>query len=177
MQVAKLSPQDQFRAWLQVWPAESTVWIGSMYSSGEPEHSTHFRPVAQWNQVWPVVGNYTCGSAFKPGSFQRSNANVAGYRFLVVESDSLSKDQFGAILRYLQRRLHYRLHCIIDAAGKSLHGWLDAPRNPTMEARLKVGLVALGCDPKVFTHSQPVRVPGALREGRLQRLLWLRKES
>jgi hypothetical protein len=76
---------------------------------------------------------------------------------------------------YLRRRLHYDLHCIIDTAGKSLHGWFDAPRNKVFENRLKAGLVAFGCDPKVFTYSQPVRVPGAWWDGKLQRLLWLRE--
>lgn len=69
--------------------------------------------------------------------------------------------------------MHYRLHCIIDSAGKSLHAWFDAPRNKVREARLKAGLVAFGCDPRAFTFSQPVRVPGAWREGKLQRLVWL----
>jgi hypothetical protein len=43
------------------------------------------------------------------------------------------------------------------------------------ENRLKAGLEVFGCDPKVFTYSQPVRVPGAWRDGKLQRLVWLRE--
>jgi CTP:molybdopterin cytidylyltransferase MocA len=77
----------------------------------------------------------------------------------------------------LRRRLNYRLHCIIDTAGKSLHAWFDAPRNKMLENRLKTALVVFGCDPKLFTYSQPVRVPGAFRDGRLQRLVWLRDEG
>jgi hypothetical protein len=119
------------------------------------------------------MGNFTCGSSFKPGSFQRSNANCNGTRFLVIESDTLAKDEVGAVFSYLQKRLRYRLHCIIDTAGKSLHAWFDAPRNPLLESRLKAGLTAFGCDPKVFTYSQPVRVPGAWRDGKMQRLIWL----
>jgi len=42
------------------------------------------------------------------------------------------------------------------------------------ESRMKAGLEAFGCDPKVFTYSQPVRVPGAWRDGKMQRLIWLR---
>ena len=76
---------------------------------------------------------------------------------------------------YLRRRLHYELHCIVDTQGKSLHAWFDAPRTKLLEERLKVALTVFGCDPKVFTYSQPVRVPGAWRERRLQRLAWLRK--
>src|SRR5262250_1756451 len=44
-------PEDQFRTWLKLWPACSTVWIGDVYSSGKPEHRTHFRPVAEWYQI------------------------------------------------------------------------------------------------------------------------------
>ena len=121
------------------------------------------------------MGNCTCGSPFKPGSYSRCNKNLNGHRFMVVESDTLGHDEVGAVFAYLRRRLRYELHCIIDTAGKSLHGWFDAPRNKIFENRLKAGLVVFGCDPKVFTYSQPVRVPGAWREGKLQRLIWLRQ--
>jgi len=174
LQVCHRDADDQFRTWLKLWPAHCHVWIGDVFSSGRPEHRTNFRPVADWYQIGPVMGNFTCGSSFKPGSFQRSNANCNGTRFLVIESDTLAKDEVGAVFLYLQRRLHYRLHCIIDTAGKSLHAWFDAPRNKILETRLKAGLTAFGCDPKVFTYSQPVRVPGAFRDGRLQRLVWLK---
>jgi hypothetical protein len=173
LQVSERDAEDQFRTWLRLWPAHCHVWIGDVFSSGKPEHKTNFRPIADWCQIGPAMGNYTCGSAFKPGSFQRSNANCDGTRFLVIESDTLAKDEVGAVFAYLQRRLKYRLHCIIDTAGKSLHGWFEAPRNKILENRLKAGLTAFGCDPKVFTYSQPVRVPGAFREGKLQRLVWL----
>lgn len=121
----------------------------------------------------PSASRHADGSSFKPGSFRRSNENCNGQRFLVVESDTLAKDEVGAVFAYLNRRLRYRLHCIIDTAGKSLHAWFDAPRNKVLETRLKAGLMAFGCDPKVFTYSQPVRVPGAWRDGKLQRLVWL----
>ena len=172
--MAERDPEDQFRTWLKLWPAHSTVWIGDVYSSGLPKHATHFRPVAEWYQIGPAMGNYTCGAAFKPGTYSRSNENIEGQRFLVVESDSLSKDQIGAVFAYMNNRLRYNLHAIIDTAGKSLHGWFDAPLNKTMENRLKAALTAFGCDPKLFTYSQPVRVPGAWRDGKLQRIVWLK---
>jgi hypothetical protein len=172
--VAERDPEDQFRTWLKLWPACSTVWIGDVFSSGRPEHRTHFRPVADWYQIGPVMGNYTCGSSFKPGSYRRSNENLDGHRFMVVESDTLGHDEIGAVFAFLQRRLHYEMHCIIDTAGKSLHGWFQSPPNKILENRLKAGLEEFGCDPKVFTYSQPVRVPGAWRDGKLQRLIWLR---
>ena len=172
--VADRDADEQFRTWLRLWPAHCHVWIGDVYSSGKPEHRTHFRPVADWYQIGPVMGNFTCGSAFKPGSFQRSNANCDGTRFLVVESDTLKKDEIGAVFAYMNNRLHFNLHAIIDTAGKSLHGWFDAPNNRLIETRLKAVLHVFGCDPKLFTYSQPVRVPGAYRDGKLQRIVWLK---
>jgi hypothetical protein len=175
LQVCERDPEDHFRTWLKLWPAHETIWIGDVYSSGQPENKTNFRPIADWYEIGsPAMGNFTCGSAFKPGSFARTNENLSGHRFLVVESDSLGKDEVGAVFAYMQRIMRYQLHCIIDTAGKSLHAWFDAPRNALLEARLKVGLTAFGCDPKVFTYSQPVRVPGAFRDGKLQKLIWLR---
>jgi hypothetical protein len=172
--VAQRDAEDQFRTWLRLWPAHCHVWIGDIYDSGKEAHRAHFRPVSEWYRIGPVMGNFTCGSSFKPGSYQRSNANCNGTRFMVVESDTLPKDEVGAIFAYLNRRLRFNLHAIIDTAGKSLHGWFDAPRNPRIEAQLKAVLTVFGCDPKLFTYSQPVRVPGAYRDGKLQRVLWLR---
>ena len=173
--VTHRDPDEQFRTWLKIWPACSTIWIGDVYSSGKPEHRTHFRPVSEWYQIGPVMGNYTCGSSFTPGSFRRTNENLNGHRFMVVESDTLGHDEIGAVFAFLRRRLHYEMHCIIDTAGKSLHGWFESPPNKIFESRLKAALEVFGCDPKVFTYSQPVRVPGAWREGKLQRLVWLRQ--
>jgi len=36
----------------------------------------------------------------------------------------------------------------------------------------KAGLTLYGCYPKRFTYSQPVSVPCAYRDGRLQRIVW-----
>jgi hypothetical protein len=67
-----------------------------------------------------------------------------GPRFLVVESDTLTKDQVGAVFAYLHRRLRYRLHYIIDMGGKSLHAWFDAPRFACEKHEVKAGLVSDG---------------------------------
>ncbi|HEY6009240.1 MAG TPA: hypothetical protein VIU40_13020 [Geobacteraceae bacterium] len=168
-------PEDQFRLWLTLWPPDSTLWIGDVFDSGKPEHASHFRTVADWSQIGPCMGNFTCPSAFRSGCHSRADDNVARRHFLVVESDTLSRDEIGAVFAHLRRRLHYRLHCIIDTAGKSLHAWFSPPQTPVREARLKAWLKGLGCDPKMFGHSQPARVPGAFRDGRLQKLIWLRE--
>jgi hypothetical protein len=173
--VAERDPEDQFKAWLRIWPGDSVVWNGDVYSSGRPEHAAHFRPVAEWYALGKPIAAFTCGSAFRAGSYSRSNENVSARRFMVVESDTLGHDQVGAIFLFLNVRLHFTLRAIVDTAGKSLHGWFDAPRNPAVEERVKAALTVFGCDPRLFTYSQPVRVPGALREGRVQRLIWLNR--
>jgi hypothetical protein len=171
--VADMSPDQQFLAWLGLWPVDAQIWIGNIYNSGRPEYRKHFRPASCW-AILGRTANYTCGSSFRPGVFRRGNSEVAARQFLIVESDILTRDEVGAVFKYMQHQLGYRLHCIIDTGGKSLHGWFDAPENKRAENRLKAGLTALGCDPKMFNHSQPVRAPGSWREDRLQRLIWLR---
>src|SRR5512143_2344028 len=104
-----------------------------------------------------LPGTSPAGPRSSRAAFVAATRNLYGQRFLVVEYDTLAKDQVGAIFAYLHRRLHYRLHCIVDTAGKSLHGWFDAPRTKLLENRLKAGLEVLGTDPKMFTYSQPVR--------------------
>ncbi len=54
LQVHERDAEDQFRTWLRLWPAHCHVWIGDVFSSGKPEHKTHFRPVADWYQIGPA---------------------------------------------------------------------------------------------------------------------------
>ena len=119
-----------------------------------------------------VPGPLTCPAAFKNSSHARSNDNVLTRRFLVVESDVLTKDQVGAIFKWLRHDAGQELVAIVDTAGKSLHGWFKYPPEDELE-HLKAILPAYGCDPKLFTASQPVRMPGALRDGRYQKLVYL----
>lgn len=177
LQAHQQDPHNQFLLWLRLWPVRSILWNGHLQSSGTPEHAKHFRPVSEWWQIGPAFGEFTCGSAFKPGSYQRTAANIQGHRFLVVDSDTLGYEQVGAVFAYLNHRLHLSLHAVVDTAGKSLQGWFDVPKNTAMETQLKAILPVFGCNPRVFTYSQPVRVPGAFRDGRLQELVWTRNSE
>ncbi len=69
-----------------------------------------------------------------------------------------------------------KLRCIVDTAGKSLHGWFDFPPEEEL-SDLRLILPELECDPKMFTSTQPCRLPSALRDGRHQRLIYLDKEE
>jgi len=74
----------------------------------------------------------------------------------------------------LKEEVKLNLRAIVDTAGKSLHGWFDYPADEIV-ADLKLVLPQLGCDPKLFTASQPVRLPGAVRNANYQRLVWLQE--
>jgi hypothetical protein len=157
---------------LGCFSSKDVVWIGDKFHSGKPEHEKHFRTVEEWRRENVIPGPYVCSSTFKPGVFSRTNENVLERRFLVVESDVLGRDEVGAIFRWLQKQVGLKLRAIVDTAGKSLHAWFDYPPEDVVE-ELKFILPELGCDPKLFTASQPVRLPGALRDTRFQKLVYL----
>ncbi len=85
---------------------------------------------------------------------------------MMLESDTVSRDQVGAVFGYVwKKRLRYPQFCIVDTGGKSPHAWFDAPRSKVLERRLKPGLEIFGCGPKVFTYSRSLCV----RRGRGER--------
>jgi hypothetical protein len=151
------------------------VWIGDTRDSGKVEHQDHFKTIDQWQIIPTPSGQYTCPAVFKTGSYARTNANVVVRRFLVVESDTLGRDEVGAIFKWMRDVMGLDLRAVVDTAGKSLHAWFKYPPDLIVD-ELKLALPELGCDPKLFTASQPVRLPGALRDGKYQKLVYLAKE-
>jgi hypothetical protein len=97
-----------------------------------------------------------------------------GFRFLVVESDTLSKAEIAAVFGWCRQFLSLR--GIVDTGGKSLHGWFDYPTTAQLH-ELRGILPRLGCDPALFKPSQPCRLPGARRGERVQSLLYLDPEG
>ena len=149
------------------------IWCGrDIQDSGSPGHRSRFRAVGDWLTRAHCPGPFTCPSTFKSGIHSRSNANVAESKYLVLESDTLKHHEIGAVFRWLNDEIGIPLRAVVDTAGKSLHGWFDYPRAELL-AELKTRLPELGCDPCMFKPSQPCRLPGALRDGRYQRLLYL----
>jgi len=169
------NPAEHWRSLLACFHLNDVVWIGDTYSSGKPEHQRNFRLASDWLTERAALAQFTCPATFKAGSYARSNLNVSTRRFLVVESDVLGRDQVGAIFRWMKEQVGMNLRAVVDTAGKSLHAWFDYPPASIVED-LKIALPELGCDPKLFTASQPVRLPGALRDGKYQKLIYLGKE-
>ncbi len=169
-------PAKHGRQIVQLFNGEDVIWIGNKFDSGSSQHQCHFRTADEWLKTEGVIGQLTCPAAFKAGSISRSNANVLQRRFLVVESDLLSKDEVGAVFKWLRDEVGLNLRAVVDTAGKSLHAWFDFPK-PAVLAELNVILPQLGCDAGLFKESQPCRMPGALRDGKYQRLIYLDKSS
>ena len=178
------SIQGDALLFLELFQDDDVLWIGNTTDSGEDKEDrggqkrcrNHFVPVWHWQRrlsgrVPHPDWRLTCPSVFKPGAYHRSNNDVLASRFLVVESDTLAKPQAISVFQWLRGVLPLR--AVVDTGGKSVHGWFDYPQAAQL-AELKVVLPKLGCDPKMFTPSQPCRRPGGLREnGNYQRLLWL----
>lgn len=172
------NPAGDWRLLLELFQPDDVVWIGGTTDSCNDEADDdrkarcrlHFRPVNDWLFLPRPLGQFTCPSAFKPGSHSRCEANVLARKFLVIESDSLTKPEICSVFHWMQQ--FTRLRAIVDTAGKSLHGWFDVPP-PRSLFELKTILPVLGCDPALFKAPQPVRLPGALRDGKYQSLLYL----
>ena len=165
--------QGMFHAFLGLFKDTDIVWIGNVADTGKEHHARNFQTKGQWFAGEIPDNPLTCPSCFVTGSISRSKDNVAAQRYLVVESDLLSKNEVGAIFRWLDRVVELPLRAVVDTAGKSLHGWFEFPP-PDVLAELKIMLPAMNCDSKMFGSSQPCRLPGGLREGegRIQRLIY-----
>jgi hypothetical protein len=167
-------PEDRhamFQAFLGLFENEDVVWIGEVDETGQPHHSVNFKNKAEWLAGEIPAGPFTCPSCFAPGSYSRCKDNVGVQRYLVVESDSMTKNDVGAIFRWLDQAVELPLRAVVDTAGKSLHGWFEYPPSDVM-TELKIMLPAMGCDQKMFGASQPCRLPGGLRVDRIQKLIY-----
>src|SRR5882724_712692 len=155
---------------------DDVVWIGERNDSGNVVNSINFRTVGEWLKMEWAPHPFVCPSVFKNSSLSRSNESVLARRFLVVESDLLTKDEVGTVFHYLVT-CGLKLVAVVDTAGKSLHGWFEFPDDEELLNDLRLILPALKCDPKMLTASQPARLPGAMRGEKRQRLIFLAKEE
>ena len=168
---------EHWKLLLQKFQPDDVVWIGDKFDSGRTEHTTHFKTASEWMTCTAPPAPFICPVAFKSTSYARSNDNVVVRRFLVVESDTLNRDEVGAVFRWLREGCELNLVAIVDTGGKSLHAWFEFEEDLLDD--LKRVLPACQCDPKLFTASQPVRLPGVLRDGvagKYQKLVYLSGE-
>jgi hypothetical protein len=166
---------NDWRLHLRLYPPTDEVWIGELHQSGKPEHVRNFRTVSEWLKERTAPAPHICPNPFKPGVHSRTAENIAEARFLVVESDTLTKPESCAVLKWLSNIL--RMRAVVDTGGKSLHGWFEYPTTAALK-ELKVILPALKCDQGLFQLAHTCRLPGPMRDtGRRQHLTFLDLEG
>ncbi len=117
------------------------------------------------------------------GETLRGDACVAGFRFAVVEFDTLPREDQLAF--WLAARLP--VVALVDSGGKSVHGWVKVRGiecatdwTRVVEQHLFGNLLEpLGVDPACKNESRLSRLPGHFRtdKGAWQRLLYLAPEG
>jgi hypothetical protein len=108
---------------------------------------------------------------------ERCLDNTGPRRFLVIEFDSGTLDDHGALLMHLASMAP--MAAAVFSGSKSLHGWFYCP--PTLP-ELTISsffryAVSLGADPATWPRCQLVRMPDGLREGgKRQRVYYFNPE-
>ncbi len=171
------NPEDHWRLILGRYEPQETLWIADeVHFSGEwkdgQEFSHCFQTVHYWLFRKQVPGVFICPAVLVERANRRSNDNVVHRPFIVVESDTLNRDEVGAVFKWLISR-GLRLRFVVDTSNRSLHGWFEAPDPEELEC-LKSILPELGIDKKVLNMTQPVRLPGAInpKTNKHQRLIY-----
>ena len=129
--------------------------------------------------IQTVIGPYRpdCGAWIRPNPLDgkgQSDRNVSSYRYVLVESDELSREE----QERFYRRYELPVACLVDSAGKSLHAIvrIDAPNE--REYRSRVNYLFRFLERRGFpvdganrNPSRLSRMPGVTRNGVTQRLL------
>ncbi len=116
------------------------IWIGELWETGKPEFARNFKSVVDWLKKRRPYGPQISVCTFQPSRYKgndvlylrnyasRSKEWVKQRLYLVLESDTLSREQFGHVIRWAMKFL--TLRCIVDTGGKSIHAWFEAPDFP-----------------------------------------------
>lgn len=140
------TPQQQFCGWLAAlwgptgdsyWSGDDILWTGDVGESGSVESTVNFKPVYEWVQQGHPYGQQASIVSFKEQVWDsgcRTKANIARRPYIVLESDTLSREQFGGLVKYLQK--FYRLKSLTLTGGKSIHAVFQYFTFPGIERNL-----------------------------------------
>lgn len=118
----KSGEENHWRLLLGKFKPGDVVWIGERESSGRPENAANFRTATEWLKCEWAPHQFVCPASFKNNSVSRSNESVLERRFLVVESDLLTRDAVdmehgnsfaGQESGLLDFTVHARLHELV----------------------------------------------------------------
>jgi hypothetical protein len=176
---------------------DPVLFLKSLYSSedhlfiGDRYDGKTVKPVSQWIEYFNqgkkpephFCINPLTGQPTQTGDKEtwRGDANVKEFRYILVEFDNIPKEDQIAFWS----GSGLPVCCLIDSAGKSIHGLLDAAQMAVVETldqwRSEIKgrlfddlLTPLGCDGASSNPARLSRFPGHNRDGkRMQRILWL----
>ena len=135
--------------------------------------------LTETKDIEAVIGGYRpdCGAWIRLNPLDgkgQSDRNVSAYRYVLVESDTLSKEE----QERFYRRYELPIVCLVDSAGKSIHAVVRIEAPNEQEYRSRVNYLFRFLE----THGFPVdnanknasrlsRMPGVMRNGVMQELL------
>lgn len=126
-----------------------------------------------------VIGSYRagCGAWIRINPLDgrgQSDGNVSAYRYALVESDELPKEEQERVYR----KYELPIAALVDSAGKSMHAVvrIDAPDEREYRRRVNylfrfLELHGFSVDNTNKNPSRLSRMPGAVRDGTVQTLL------
>lgn len=131
------------------------------------------------NDIEAVIGPYRadCGAWIRMNPLDgkgQSDRNVSAYRYVLIESDELPKEE----QERFYRKYELPIACLVDSAGKSVHAVvrIDAPDEQEYRRRVNylfrfLELRGFPVDNANKNPSRLSRMPGVLRDGVMQELL------
>lgn len=108
--------------------------------SGKPQFAINFKSVVDWLKEPCPYGPQVSVCTFKDLLFKgdhvlslrdcgcRAKEWVQDKPYLVAESDTLAREQFGNVARWIQK--FTTLRAVVDTGGISIHCWFDMPKPP-----------------------------------------------
>jgi len=184
-------PQEDAGKFLFVmFEPNDLIFIGERHEAGTLGGT--IRPSAAWIKYFQAGGQTAPHIIINPLSGEsaltksgdaltyRGDNNVKAFKHCLVEFDDLSReDQIRFWTSPAARKLP--VACLVDTGGKSIHAWLRLSGIRSMddwakEIKSKLYdqfLIPLGVDAACSNPARLSRLPGHLRDGKYQRILWM----
>ena len=128
----------------------------------------------------PAVGGYICVNPFRPNTTRRKNENVSRYKNALVECDVLPKEeQLKRMLDIFWDLDEKPLKAIVDSGNKSYHCVIDIDAEDITDYEQTTAYIYALCeknglpiDSSCRNPSRMMRLPGVIRNGSMQRLVY-----
>ena len=184
-----MAPNEQARAYLRAcFDDEDTVCLSRNLMSGGDDGYEYvgvllggagYEALDRYLPHVEEVGMWCCVNPLLPDTYKRDKTAVAAYRNLLVECDDLPMDQQLQLMLNLFWGRRGILRAITDSGGKSYHCIIRVNARDAetyqMDAKFIFDMCdhnGLAVDRKCKNPTRMTRFPGAMRGGRMQRLVW-----